>query len=96
MSTTIYVWPDGTWCLPIEIGEYLWKSDDYTTHQVNEVDEDTIDNYVVEKAKIDEWERLEYGYDGPSDTWLTFNWLNTICNMSIMKRTDPATWAAPF
>lgn len=43
----IYVWPDGTWCLPYEIGEYLWKSDDYGVVLIDEDTED-IDKYIME------------------------------------------------
>ena len=49
MNTFVCVWPDGTWCLEEEVGQFNWKSDDYEILAVPlEVD---IESYVSRHNK---------------------------------------------
>lgn len=47
----ICVWPDYTWCYLNEIGDYLWKSDDFEVVKIN-LTEEEIEEKIAQNLTL--------------------------------------------
>lgn len=48
----IHIWPDGDYCCPENLWEYLWKSDDYTYSYIGENLTDDDINAGIDNGEI--------------------------------------------